>query len=524
MPTISERLNAISKSINNITKEASQAAKETKSITSSLRFDPTNLNLIVQRFAAMKNEIEINRKRVAALKDAITQLESIRAGTTDTAQIEKINKLLDDYRVKIDYAERAIDRLNQATTKQAQAQAIVSAATQKAEDKFSKLEKGAQRLSLVLIAGIAIITRYTAAIVQQGQQLYSLSQRYNTTVENIQTMNRALQLATGESDLFTQSLKFMVQGMAQVASGRGVAYQNALRQIGISYSQIAGLDTTEQFNMIVEGLSNIANASDRAALAQTLLGESGQYISSILSQDADAMDDYIEQAKGFGVLTQEQAKALNELNLQFEQVKSQLGAAFAEVVIALAPALESIADIITNYLAPAIKDLGEWFDGLSEPLQMIVLALPVILVFLPKILGLIKFITTGINAFSAATKTATVATTMLNLATSQWQIVLLAVAAVIIGIISLIGLFSKKAKQASDDLTQLVNNASSLAGAGTDFTATTEANTTSTTQRTITLNADIYGHGDTAISDEAAATVAELTASEINKQLGDLIK
>ena len=269
MPTISERLNAISKSINNITKEASQAAKETKSITSSLRFDPTNLNLIVQRFAAMKNEIEINRKRVAALKDAITQLESIRAGTTDTAQIEKINKLLDDYRVKIDYAERAIDRLNQATTKQAQAQAIVSAATQKAEDKFSKLEKGAQRLSLVLIAGIAIITRYTAAIVQQGQQLYSLSQRYNTTVENIQTMNRALQLATGESDLFTQSLKFMVQGMAQVASGRGVAYQNALRQIGISYSQIAGLDTTEQFNMIVEGLSNIANASDRAALAQT---------------------------------------------------------------------------------------------------------------------------------------------------------------------------------------------------------------------------------------------------------------
>ena len=223
-------------------------------------------------------------------------------------------------------------------------------------------------------------------------------------------------------------------------------------------------------------------------------------------------------------MTQEQAKALNELNLQFEQVKSQLGAAFAEVVIALAPALESIADIITNYLAPAIKDLGEWFDGLSEPLQMIVLALPVILVFLPKILGLIKFITTGINAFSAATKTATVATTMLNLATSQWQIVLLAVAAVIIGIISLIGLFSKKAKQASDDLTQLVNNASSLAGAGTDFTATTEANTTSTTQRTITLNADIYGHGDTAISDEAAATVAELTASEINKQLGDLIK
>lgn len=524
MPTISEQLNAISKSVNRIKKEASDAAKETRSITESLRIDPTNLNLIVQRFQSMKNEIEINTRRIQSLKDAISQLEKLRAGTTDTKQIEKINKLLDDYRVKIDYAERSVERLTAATSKQAQSTAIVSAATQKAEDGFSRLEKGAQKLSLVLIAGIAILTRYTASLIQQGQELYSLSQRYNTTVENIQTMNRALQLATGESNLFTQSLQVMVQGMAQVASGRGVAYQNALRQIGISYSQIAGLDTTKQFNMIVEGLSNIANASDRAALAQTLLGESGQYISSILSQDADAMDSYIEQASEFGTITQKQADALNQLNIQFEVVKSQIGAAFAEVIIALAPALESIADIISNYLAPAIKDFAEWFSGLSQPLQMIILALPVILVFLPKIIGLVKLLTTFIYAESAAVKTATVAQTSLNLATSQWQIILLAIAAVIIGIISLIGLFSNKAKQASEDLTNLVSSAGQLGSAGADFTATTEASTTAMSERTITINADIYGHGDTAISDDAAATVAELTAAEINKQLGDLIK
>lgn len=524
MPTISEQLNAISKSINKITKEASQAAKETKSITSSLRFDPTNLNLIVQRFQAMKNEIEVNTRRVQALKDAIAQLEGIRAGTTDTAQIEKINKLLDDYRVKIDYAERSIERLNQATTKQAQAQAIVSAATQKADQQFSKLEKGAQKLSLVLIAGIAVITRYTSSLIQQGQQLYSLSQRYNTTVENIQTMNRALQLATGESDLFTQSLQVMVQGMAQVASGRGVAYQNALRQIGISYSQIAGLDTTEQFSMIVEGLANISNASDRAALAQTLLGQSGQYIASILSQDADAMDTYIEQAEQFGILTQSDAEALNKLNIQFEAAKSQIGVAFSQVIIALAPALQSIADIMTNYFAPALKSVADWFNSMSEGGQQAVLIIIVFLALLPKILSFIKLLTIGIYSFSAAGKTATVVQTGLTLATSQWQIILLGISVAIIGIISLIGVFSKSAREASDNLTSLVSNAGALSSAGTDFTTTTEASTSSMSERTITINADIYGHGDTAISDDAAATVAELTAAEINKQLGDLIK
>lgn len=524
MPTISDQLNAISKQINNITKEASQAAKATRSINESIRIDPTNLALVTQRFQSMQNEIEVTNNRIAALKDAISQLENIRTGTTDEKQLEKINKLIDDYRVKIDYAEKSIERLTAATDKHAQAQAYVNAATQKAEQRFGKLQESANKLSITILALVAVFTRLTNSILEQGQELYSLSQRYNTTVENIQTWNRALQIATGESDLFTQSLQVMVQGMAQVASGRGVAYQTALRQIGIAYSDIAGLDTTEQFQMIVEGLSQVTNASDRAALAQTLLGQSGQYIASILTEDADALDEYLEQASQFGIVSQENAEALNELNLQLEAAKSQLQVAFGEVIVALTPLLQTFADILTNYIAPALESVADWFDNLGKNGQIAVTVLLVIIVLLPKIISLVKGISVAITAFSAAAKTGATAITALNIATSRWQIILLAIAAVIIGIISLFSIFSKSARDATNELTSLVNSANSLTGAGTDFTATTENNSVQMQERTVTMNVDIHGEGDTAISDEAAATVAQLTVEQLNKSLGDLIK
>lgn len=521
------RIAEISNGIELLALEAKKAANETAQINTKLKFDSSNVSLVVERFEALQKELEANNKKLQGLKQAQAELNTERAkekGDTEESKknLADIEKLASKYASDIEKAEANQARLNQLLTQTNKNSQIIRTATQQINEKYEVWLQASEKLANATKKIYGILKNVVSEASETGLQLSSLAKRYNTTAEDIQTWDRALQLATGQSELFTQSLSVMVKGLSQVASGRGVAFQKALKGIGVAYKDIADLSATKQFEAIIEGLEGIENQSMRSAYAQQLLGEAGQYISSVLSQGGEALKGYKEEAASFGIIANSDAEALAQMNIKLEQANSQFTEAKAQLALALAPALEVITELIRDYLAPAIRKLADIFKSMGKWGQGFILIMGVLILLIPKIIKGIALWRISMLSLQAGATKAAVAVNVLKTS-------LLGIGA-IVGIIGLVGILvgsltqlGKKADETKDSLEDMADVSETMGITGQAAQVNTESTSTMLRTTTATVNVDIYGHGDTELSDESAVTVSQLTADEIQKAWGDIV-
>lgn len=526
MPDIKENLNAIEKKIKDLKTAASEASKEVRSIGQEMRIDTSNVDLVKAKYEALGRQLETNQQIYKEYEKQIELLnnELARTPESETEKRKELAKQIEEVGRKAEKTASQINNLTKATSELAKKQEIAKAEGENLRVKFEGIEKAAQKVSRATLIVVAALGALVKASLDSATELYSLAKSYDTNAESIQKYNNILYVATGQQNLYNNALSVMIKGMAQIAAGRGVAYQQALQNIGLSYQQLSTMTTTEQYEAIFAALQNVTDETERAAAAQTLLGDSGLLIANVAGLSADEYARVTEEAGKFGVKSDELVESLFELNREFETAKSQLGVAFAELTVALTPALTAIAEILTNVVAPALKVIGNVLTAIGKPGQTILLILTTSLILLPKLVSIIKIVTLGIKSFTLGTKAATVAVNGFSAAMSKWALILTAIAALVMLITSLFGGLSDAANDTTKDINEAIDGAETvLEGTGEKIANNTETYTTSSTEKSVTIKAEIYGHGDTAVSDDAAQQVAILTADEIQKTFGDLL-
>ena len=527
MPSISANLDKISAEIKKIEQNSKMARAETKGLGDMLRFDGNNVDLIIKRFNSLGNELEQENKKIAQLKakeEELTKISLSGQYKEGSKELEKLNRQLDDTRVKLQYAEDRAKGLAMASSETARNQEIVRAVTANVNAQYEKQERTAKRIQITTLATIMLVRQWTTEAVKQGTELYALSKRYDMSAEEIQEWDRALELATGQSGLFSRSLKELVKTFAEVASGRGIATENVLKDIGLAYKDLAEMSSQEQFHAIIDALQGVENASLRASYAEKLFKEAGIDIAGVFNDNTVSLDEYLERAKEFSVISDESVQRLAELNFDLEEANVHLDVAKAEIVSALLPAIRATADIL-KVLAPAIQGFGKGLQQLGGFGNFAVIALTGMLLLMPllvkwskqhrieKLLEAQAIKVTGDESLKTAGKMA-----VLNASLG-------AVGLVLSGIALVLGLISKKADETTADLNKTINASKGLmAETGTDFTTNTEQYATSNKEYYMQADVNIYGEGDTPIGDENAVKVAQYTADALNKSLGELVK
>lgn len=524
MPTISEKLSLINNDIKKLSQEAKEASSNVKGINEALKFDSTNIDLVKQRFTNLEKELDATNRKIEKLKASQKDLEKELSAQHTEAEYKKINAELDKIRNNLAYAEQYQKGLESATSQTAKNQALVKAATEQVNKKYETLEKQAKKVQVVTLAIVYALSRVATQSAETGSELYALSKRYQTSAEDIQNYNNALLLATGQQDLFTQSLSVMVKGLAQIAAGRGVAFKKALSNIGIAYKDISQLSAGEQFEKILNGLAGVENYSTRAAAAQQLLGDSGQYIASIFEQDSQTIEDYLQQASQFAIISNENAQRLAELQFALKSANSQLEVSKAEIAIALVPAFQVLAQILTT-LQPIIKNIAKGFEATGKVGATLSLVLVGLLFLFPIITSVIKLFTKQ-NILASQT-TMAVGNEFLKTAVKAnilklSLIGIMGVAGIVLGILGAITTEAATAKSGLDDVVTEMQDV--LGGNVGEYTANTERYSTTSKTTEIIIDANIHAEGDTPISDDGAVKTAHLMVDEMQKAWGELTK
>ena len=300
--------------------------------------------------------------------------------------------------------------------------------------------------------------------------------------------------------------------MSQVASGRGVAFQTALRGIGLSYRELSSLSTSEQFERIVEALSQVTDQAERLDYAQQLLGESGQAIAGIFNQEGASIEDYLEQAKELDVISNSTAESLSNTSLQLDFFKQELQAAFGEVLVAILPLLESFVDILEKSVIPILNGVGKFLAN-HETITKWLITLAGILIILPKIIGVTKLFFTVFKAGSA----------VFSVGGLKMIAIIAGIAAALMAVLGLMSLFSDRAKETLDSVNSTAAAITGMNAAAEQTAENTTIMTESATTKDVRIGVDINAAGDTPVSDANAKKVADITVDEIQKALGGLI-
>lgn len=244
---------------------------------------------------------------------------------------------------------------------------------------FSAGTVAAMGVAAAAIAGVieAVKALHENAVemAAEADELMTKSMVTGLSTTLLQELQYAEPLIDVSVETITGSMRKLTTEMADAAGGNE-KLQESFAQLGVSITDADGqLRSAEDvFFDVVDALGQMGNDTERDAAAMEILGKSAQELNPLIKQGTGTLREYMQAADENYVLTEDQIKALGELDdavnenkLMWEALKKQLAAQFAP---AAKEALETFGKMVEK-AGKALID-SKIIEGVGEVLKMLV--------------------------------------------------------------------------------------------------------------------------------------------------------
>ena len=418
-------LEANIKSLNSNLKEQN---RDLAAINKNLRFDSGNLDLWKQKQEKLNQTITLTRQK---LDEQNKQLEEAKKAVALGAMGEdEFNKL----RRSIQYTETDLANLNTQL--------------QKTDDNIKKLSGinvtaiskiGTSFTKYVTAPAIAAATALSALAVKTADtvdDLVSSSKSLGVSVEALQQWHHAANTVGTDAAELDKAFIRVNSILGQIAAGDASKVADSLAMIGLTVEDIRGLNTEDSFEVIRKALAGIEDQATRTAAANAFFGEKlGSDLNPIIMASADEINAYKEEARKFGLITEDNASVVLKFKDTLNTLKIAVTSLSVELSTTFIPLFETVIVTLRDKVIPTVKKVIDWWQGLSQGVRTtigviagIVVAIGPMLVSFAKIL---KIVTAVKAAFTAVSGAVQIAGATIKFASLGWA-ALIAVIAVIL--------------------------------------------------------------------------------------------
>lgn len=199
---------------------------------------------------------------------------------------------------------------------------------------------------------LAPLLMVTKSFADTGSLLDDISQRTGVSATALSELQYAAELSgAGIADLETgfKKLSNTVDGALRGEK----ASIDALKQIGVSVSDLRGKNPDQIFMMLADRVAALSNPMQRAAAAQALFGKAGLQLLPLLQTGSTAINELRREAHELG------------LTMSGEDVAA--AAAFGDSLDRAWAACRGFANTIGAALAPSLKAATDLFVALAKP-------------------------------------------------------------------------------------------------------------------------------------------------------------
>ena len=329
------------------------------------------------------------------------------------------------------------------------------------EKALSNLGKQAGEFGKKLAIGAGIAVTALGGLVMKSAEaadrIDKMSQKLGLTREAFQKWDYVLGQNGISIDSLQGGLKTLTNMSDDMMKGNKKATES-FAKLGISMEDIKGKSQTEIFEMTVKALQGMEEGTERAALANDLLGRSGTELAPLLNQSAEATEQLKNRASELGlVLSDEAIDSGVVFGDTLDDMKKSIGAMATEIGITVMPIVQKFLDWVMENM-PTIKEvMGNVFGAIADAIKWVSDNAGWLIPILAGVLGgfvalkIIGIISTLLGIFNAIMGAAAAAGGLFNLVmlANPLTWVVLGIVAVIAAITLLIMNFDKVKAAAS---------------------------------------------------------------------------
>lgn len=344
-------------------KEINATQKELKEVNKLLKLDPTNTQLLAQKQQLLGDQIKQTTTKLDALKQAQKQFEeeAKKGGEINQAEYRKIQR-------EIMSAEKSLKDLKEEAKNTNPQMQKLQEELKKAGDVAQKgLKAGLDvvKTGLVALSGacVSAVTSLGALAIKSGalaDDLNTLSATTGLSTEQLQKFQYASDLIDVDMNTLSGALKKTTSAMNSAKDGTGKSAE-AFKKLGVQIKNADGTlrNNNDVFEDSIRALGNIANETERDALAMELFGKSATELNPLIEGGIDALDEMGKRAEELGlILSQDTLDGANAFNDELDILKANGKGIFNKI------GMEVAKDLV-----PAMQKLNEATEGVIKRLS-----------------------------------------------------------------------------------------------------------------------------------------------------------
>ena len=205
-------------------------------------------------------------------------------------------------------------------------------------------------------AGADIITGLGTSALQMASRvatsvdsLNDLAIRTGIALKPLQGFKLAAKLAGVDAEGFAIAVTRMAVNIGKAEPGD--AFSKSLAAIGVSVTDLQGMNPEAQFSAISKAIQNIPTAAGQAAASVEIFGRSGATLSPLFQKGAASLDELTARAERLGIILQgDQVANIAAMNDGFDLVSATVDGIIGQILGDLSPVVTKMLDDMLKFV------------------------------------------------------------------------------------------------------------------------------------------------------------------------------
>lgn len=236
------------------------------------------------------------------------------------------------------------------------------------------------------VAGFATITTSAIAVggemaklagetAAYGDNIDKASQKLGVSAEFYQEWDAVLQHSGTSMSAMTGTFKTLAKATQNASKEQAAAFE----ELGISLDDVSAMSAEEAFTTVVSKLQEMPESTERAMIAQQLLGKGAMEMGALLNtsaEDTQAMIDTVNQLGG--VMSDEAVKSAAAYQDSLQDLTTSMDGIKRSVVGSFLPSMVDLMNGLTGLFSGSEDGLKLFSDGVNNMISALISSIPMV--------------------------------------------------------------------------------------------------------------------------------------------------
>lgn len=338
----------LDKALRQVRQEAKGIDSDLKEINRALKFNPKNTELLAQKQAALRKEVQQTEKSLGQLKDIQKQMDD-QGVDKQSAEYQRVRREIIETESKLKHYRAELRKVNLESNKIYRTGAAF-------KETGAKIESAGRSLRMVSAAAAAA----TVAIGGLTYKASKTADELNTLSKQTGINTRQLQMYAAQAELVDVSVQDIAKAHQRLKKSM-ISSSNAkyFEELGVATKNADGSlrDVNEVFDDTVKALGSMEDETRRDAVAMALMGRSATNLNPLIEDGGRTYEKVSKMLAKYGLqpVSQKDLDKANEFKDSIDTIR-----------LLIAQAVQIVGTKVAGYLVPLMDKVVKKAAKLAE--------------------------------------------------------------------------------------------------------------------------------------------------------------